>query len=308
MSKLEAIKAVIASKGARQILLTKKHSPRILFVAGVVGVVGTTVLACRATLKVDDVLEQHEKYKADVDAIHERHSDSDAGYAKQMRRLQIKTAIDITRLYVPAIGLGVASIAALTGSQVILTKRNTTLMATVAGVDRAFKEYRGRVADTYGKDVDRRFATGEDSQVVEEKLADGKTKITTEKVAPKDGRFGGSIYAVQFDESSQKWSREPGRNSMTLAMIQSWANDKLRARGHVTLNEVHDMLDLPRTTAGFVKGWVYRGDNEPKTGDNYVSFGIFDGDSELVEGFINGDYPWVTLDFNVDAGAIYDNI
>jgi hypothetical protein len=304
MSKLEVLKAVVTNKTARQILLTKKHSPKILFVAGVVGVVGTTVLACRATLKIDEVLDEYEKRQVRIneDVV------SETEQAKLSRGAQVVAGVQIARLYAPAIGLGVVSIAALTGSHVILTKRNGTLMATVAGLDRALKEYRTRVADTYGKDIDRRFATGEDTIQVSEKMADGKTKETTKKVAPKDGRFGGSIYAVQFDESSQKWSKEPGRNAMTLAMIMSWANDKLRANGHITLNEVYDMLDLPRTKAGFLKGWVYRGDNEPKTGDNYVSFGIFDGDSELVEGFIDGDYPWVTLDFNVDAGAIYDNI
>lgn len=300
---LEAIKALATSKVARQVLQTQKHSPKILFAAGTIGVVTATVLACRATLKISDVLDEHEKNLVDINAkaAHEE------GQRTEVNKLQLRTGLEIAKLYSPAIGIGVVSIAALTGSHVILSKRNGAVMAAYAALDRGYKEYRQRVTDTYGKDVDLKFATGAEEVVVEERLADGKIKTTPTTGIKKNGRYGGSPYAVVFDEKSKFFSKEPGMNSNIVMMKQNWANDKLKAHGHLFLNEVYDMLDLPRTKAGAVVGWVYDPKNNNHQGDNYVSFGVFDGDVEWVEAFIDGDEKYAVLDFNVD-GVILDLI
>ena len=88
---------------------------------------------------------------------------------------------------------------------------------------------------------------------------------------------------------------------MYLKAQQNSFNDLLRARGHVFLNEVYDGLGLERSQAGAVVGWVL-GD-----GDNYVDFGIFDGDKPRARDFVNGLEASILLDFNVD-GVIYDLI
>jgi uncharacterized protein DUF6353 len=307
----EAIKSGVASKFARQILVTQKHSPKILFVAGSIGVVGTVVLACRATLKMTDVLDNHEdetkilavrlggKFQNDDSQITQDEHDALA------RKLQIKTAVDITKLYAPAVGVGIVSIAALTGSHVILTKRNGAVMAAYAGLDRAYKRYRQNVIDVHGKEDDQKFASGARNVHVEEQLANGKTKITVKTEMDKGGKYSGSPYAALFDEKSQWWTPMPGGNSDIIFMRQSWANDKLKSKGHLFLNEVYDFLDLPRTKAGAVVGWVYDPKNENHTGDNYVSFGVFDNDEDTAERFILGQEKSIWLDFNVD-GVIYN--
>lgn len=317
MSKLEVFKAAVQSKTARQLLLTKKHSPKILFIAGTVGVVGTVVLACRATLKSSELFDQHEravsKIKAKVEGHNQFETISPEDGAQQIRKLQVKTAVEVGKLYLPAIGLGALSVGALTGSHFILSKRNGALMAGYAGLDRAFKEYRQRVSEEYGADVDRKFAIGAEDVVVEEKTADGTIKTT--KTTVRTGKFGGSPYAVEFDERSHHFSKEPGRNAETLMMKQSYANEKLRANGHLFLNELHDMLGLPRTQDGQFVGWVFRSDDEIQkrraqglpVGDNYVSLGIFNGDSEWVEAFVDGVEKYAILDPNVD-GQIYNEI
>jgi hypothetical protein len=195
----------------------------------------------------------------------------------------------------------------LTGSHVILNKRNGAAMAAYAAVQKGYDQYRERVRKELGAEKDREFAYGAEteSEVVAASL-DGK-KVTRDQKVVKDRGLGGSPYAVVFDERSPKFSKAPGRNQMTIQMLQAWANDKLRARGHLFLNEVYDMLQLPRTKAGACVGWVYRRDNEPKNGDNYVSFGVFDGDPEWVEAFIDGKEKYAVLDFNVD-GVILDLI
>jgi hypothetical protein len=90
---------------------------------------------------------------------------------------------------------------------------------------------------------------------------------------------------------------------MFLRAQQQYANDKLRANGHLFLNEVYDMLGIPRTKAGQVVGWVY--DAENPIGDNYVDFGIYDIHRETVRNFVNGYERTILLDFNVD-GNIWD--
>lgn len=297
---LAAIKAVVTSKAARQILMTREHSPKILFVAGAVGFVGTVILACRATLKVSDVLDEHDKTQVNfIDEGYGTGSDTKEEWEKASRRLKFRTAFEIARLYAPTVGLGALSVLALTGSHVILTKRNGVLMAAYATLDKAYREYRQRVSDEYGVDVDRKFTFGYENVKVEEKTADGRVKVTTDQQMT--GRYGRSPYAEVFDERSRFFSREPGRNSNTIMMQQNWANDKLRAQGHLFLNEVYDFLGLPRTEAGCFVGWVYRYDGEPKNGDNYVSFGVFEGEPEWVDAFIDGTEKYVTLDFNVDG-------
>lgn len=299
---LATFRNAVTSNIGRQILLTQKHSPKILFATGVVGAVTATVLACRATLKVSAVLDEADKRRLDVN----NNATSEDDQTTALRKLQIVTALEIAKLYTPSAVLLAGSIAALTGSHVVLTRRNAGVMAAYAAVDRAYKEYRQRVTNEYGEDIDRKFATGSGDVVVEEKLADGTVKKNVVQ-GKGEGRYGGSPYAVVFDEFSKKYSREPGRNPSTIAMTQNWANNKLWANGHLFLNEVYDMLGLPRTKAGAVVGWVYRKDNETKTGDNYVDFGVFDGDVEATEKFLDWTHPSIVLDFNVD-GVILDLI
>jgi hypothetical protein len=306
---LESIKTLVTSKTARHLLVARKHSPKVLFVAGSIGVVSAAVLACRATLKVNDLLDEHDKTQQDViNEMRGTETIDDAEHAQMSNRLKVRTGINIAKLYLPAVGVGVASIAALTGSHVVLTKRNAGVMAAYAALDRGFKEYRGRVSDEFGAETDRRFATGTEKIVVEEKAADGKTKTTTVDGRNDDTKYiGGSPYSVVFDERSHRWSKEPGANQMFLGVQHTFAMQKFHAQGHLFLNEVHDMLGLPRTKAGAQVGWVYRKDNEPKNGDNYIDFGVFNGDPAWVDAFIDGREKYAVLDFNVD-GVILDLI
>ncbi|MCA1800666.1 MAG: DUF6353 family protein, partial [Actinobacteria bacterium] len=109
-----------------------------------------------------------------------------------------------------------------------------------------------------------------------------------------------SIYARYFDEGSTVWSRERDYNRLRIRAIQNYANDMLKARGHLFLNEVYDELGLPRSRAGAVVGWVMS-----KSGDNFVDFGIYNQENERARAFVNGQEQSILLDFNVD-GVIYD--
>ena len=91
---------------------------------------------------------------------------------------------------------------------------------------------------------------------------------------------------------------------MFLRKQQEWANELLKSRGHVFLNEVYDMLGIPRTKSGQIVGWVYNSNDEYS--DNYIDFGVYDGGARS-RAFVNGYEKAILLDFNVD-GVIYDLI
>lgn len=310
---LNTVKTVVASKAARQILFTKHHSPKILFVAGTVGFVATVALAVRATMKMEQVLDEHEKEYNEI-AIQAGHAHAIGADVetvlrteqKDYRRLQMKTGLQIAKLYALPVGVGALSIACLAGGQMILTKRYGAAMAAYMGLDQAFKQYRQRIVDEYGVDVDHKFAVGASEYVVEEKMADGTIKKTTVLGL---GNLSESPYTEVFDERSRFFTKEPLGNSNFLQIRQNWATDKLRAQGHLYLNEVLDLLGLPRTEAGSHVGWVYFHDDERQkridaglpVGDNYVDFGVFLGDPEWVEALLNGNEKYAVLDFNCDG-------
>lgn len=304
---LAAIKNKVTSQVGRQVLITKKHSPVILFAAGVVGVGATVVLACRATLKMEEVLAEAEKNDLkieDAEALetdeYNEYNENDATKDRATNRIQ--TALKIGKLYAPAFAIGVVSVGALTGSHVILSRRNVALTAAYAALDKGFREYRGRVVDELGHDKDQEFRYG----VVEKQIAvdtDNGIDVKTVKVLDTSGK--GSIYARLFDETnSRNWNRTHQYNQVFLQAQQNWANDRLRAQGFLLLNDVYEMLGFERSKEGCVVGWVK---NNPRGGDSFVDFGVFSGDVYMGQQFVNGNERSVWLDFNVD-GVVYDLI
>lgn len=296
---LAAIRNNVTSKVGRQVLITKKHSPALLFGVGVVGVVATVVLASQATLKMEAVLEEAEKHKVEIgDALAmetDEYNEHDAQKDGVTNRVQ--TALKITKLYAPAFAVGIVSIGALTGSHVILSRRNVALTAAYAAVDKAFREYRGRVIDEFGRDKDQEFRYGTTEREIAVDTDQG-VAVKTVKVVNKENKT--DPYSFLFDrDTTQNWSPTPAYNLMFLKAQQNYANDLLNGRGHVILNDVLDMLGFQRTKAGAVTGWV------KGHGDGYIDFGILSGNTYEGQRFINGDEKSVWLEFNVD-GVIYD--
>lgn len=294
---MNLVPAAITKTIARNSLLLQKSSPRVLFGAGIVGMVGSTVLACRATLKMETVLDEaQDKLNFARTLEHPNYSETDRG--RDTSLIYFQTGVKVVKLYTPAIIVGGVSIAALTSSHRILTQRNIALTAAYGALERGFNEYRARVVEKYGEEQDRDFRYGAREVEIEDPET-GKKKTVTRVATDSEP----SIYARFFDPYSPSWSKEPEYNLIFLKCQQNYANDLLKARGHVFLNEVYDMLGIPRSKAGAVVGWVLS--DNGKT-DNYINFGIFDGNGKGRD-FVNGLENAILLDFNVD-GIIYDKI
>lgn len=302
--KFNVIKATAMKTVGRGGLVLRKYSPEILMVTGIVGIIGSTILACKATLKSDEVLDCA---KVKMDSIKlayatiDKSEYSETDYKKDLLVTYVQTGVDFAKLYGPAVTLGLCSIACILGAHGIMKKRNIALVAAYKAVEQSFSDYRKRVVEEFGEEKDRCLKNGIKQETVTtiETDANGKkikVKTLVETVDPN----GISQYARFFDEGSSNWSKTPEYNLTFLKCQMNYCNDLLHSRGHIFLNEVYDVLDIPRTQAGVVVGWV------AGQGDDFVDFGLFD-DDQANRNFVNGHERNILLDFNV-MGVIYDLI
>ena len=286
----------------------QKHSPEILAGVGVVGVVASTVMACKATMKLNDILEESKETRDKIKEVEnnpeyeDKYTPEDA--KKDLTINYMQTSMKIAKLYAPAVLLGSASLGCLLASNDILRKRNAALSAAYMTVDKGFKEYRQRVAERFGEEVEKEIRYNIKAEEIETTVVneDGSEVTIKETVKTMDPNLY-SDYARFFDEYNPNWQNDPEYNLMFLKSQQQYANDLLRARGRLFLNEVYDMLGMERSKAGQVVGWVYNEANP--SGDNFVDFGIYDLHKERTRAFVNGLEPSILLDFNVD-GNIWD--
>lgn len=283
----------------------KKHSPEILVVAGVAGVVTSTVMACKATTKAGDILEEHKNQMNAIDQVvkMDRNDYTEEDHKKDTTIVYTQTAIKFVKLYSPSIMIGALSLGCIIYSHNILTKRNAALAAAYATVDRGFKEYRGRVVERFGKELDHELRYNIKAQEFEKTEVDkkGNEKVVKETVNVADPNLY-SDYARFFDDGCNGWSKDPEQNLTFLKCQQAYANEKLKANGYLFLNDVYKMLGIPATKAGQIVGWIY--DEKNPIGDNFVDFGLYDMNKPVVRDFVNGYERTILLDFNVDGNIL----
>ena len=286
----------------------RKYSPEILAGVGVVGVIASTVMACKATTKLNDILaeskEQLEQIKTvAVDpAYADKYTEDDA--KKDTTITYVQTGVKVAKLYAPSVILCTSSLGCLLASNNILRKRNAALSAAYMTVDKSFKEYRRRVAERFGDEVEKEIRYNIKAKEITTVDEEGnEVKETVKVIEGADNPTTYSDYARFFDESCPAWQNDPEYNLTFLRAQQQYANDLLKAQGRLFLNDVYKMLGIDITKAGQVVGWVY--DPDCPVGDNFVDFGIYDMSKERVRAFVNGYEPNILLDFNVD-GNIWD--
>jgi hypothetical protein len=304
MNSLAGIQQKITRLYGRSSLVMRKYSPEILLGLGLIGGVTAAVMAAKATLKANDIVKETKKDIAQINKI----SEDDKNYVKEYRDrdmgvVYVQTGYKFAKLYGPSVGLGVLSISAILASHGIMARRQVALVAAYNLLAEGFKSYRARVIEELGEDTDKNYRLGlYDEQITENETDEEGKKIKVKKTVKMMRGNGKSIYAKFFDEASPQWRNDPSLNLYFIRAQQNYANDRLMAMGHLFLNEVYDMLGLPRTQAGAVVGCVMG----PK-GDNYVDFDIYNVENEAGRDFVNGYNRSILLDFNVD-GVIYDLI
>ena len=293
----------------------QKKSPELLVAAGIAGVVVSAVMACKATIKASEVAEE---VKETIDEIHEIEEKgitragnpySIEDTKKDLTTTYLQTGVKYAKLYAPSVILGAASITCIVASHRVLKKRNIALAAAYTTLDKSFKEYRGRVRERFGEQVEKDIRYNIKAKEIKKTVVDetGKKEKVKEvvDVPAVDGWDPSqySPYARRFDETHPNWTKNPEMNRFYLKARQAQANDMLKARGHLFLNEVYDMMGFPRTKAGAVVGWLYD-PKRPELGDSYVDFGMYEiQEGEDFESYVKS----YILDFNV-VGDITNDI
>ncbi len=287
----------------------KKHSPKILIAVGVVGTVTSAVMACKATTKLSDILEESKEQLDEIHAAPQKEELKDK-YDEEMMTKDIalvyfQTGVKIAKLYAPAVVLGTLSLTSVVASNNILRKRNVALAAAFTAVDQGFKEYRGRVVERFGEEVDYELTHNITKKEIEETVIDEKGKEKTVKKTIDVANPGSNEFVKYFTRSNPYWDECEDYIEMFFRSQQNYANDRLRTEKRLVLNDVLDSLGMQKTKAGMVVGWVYTdnpADNEE--GDNFVEFHVrkvYLPNSNGVEELA------YAIEFNVD-GNIYDKM
>lgn len=278
-------------------LILKKRSPDILVWTGVGSLCAATILA----------ITRGRKYEVHFEALkflEENKDFTDIGVAKEyeqydkdeQERLVMKIMLYL-ETYWPSALLMLVGIGLVGVGHNQLTVRNAAIAATLTATIAASNEYKSRVQELLGEHGETLLSNYEFNE--DKNLPENLDNLQ------KDNFFTGdwkptSIYAKWFDSSSPQWRDDNESNNYFLSAQQTQANVTLRQRGHLFLNEVYDMLGIPRTKAGTIVGWVDKGD-----GDGVVDFGLLRYQNiDFINGYTHGS---ILLDFNVD-GVIWDLI
>lgn len=310
---ISAIQKSIRSAISRGGFKIQKHSPEILIMTGVIGGVSAAVMACKATTKAGDISEFYDSEMDKIEKCEANHSLSESGtYTDEDARkdraiIYIQTAGKYAKLYAPSVLLGIASIGCIFASNNILRKRNVALAAAYSALDTAFSEYRERVVDRYGEDVDKelRYCTKAKKITKTVQNEDGEDQKVKEIQHTYSGI--GSVYAVPFKQYTETpdgkqirniyYDMDPNYNEQYIRSREQFATDHLLAYGHVFLNDVYKMLGIPPTKAGQIVGWSL------ENGDTYISFASYNKHG-LNDPLIYDEDGDILLDFNVSGNII----
>lgn len=116
----------------------KRHSSTILTVMGAIGVGATAVIAVKDTPKALRILEEVEQEKGEELTVKEK-------------------IITAGPVYIPAIAVGVSTIACIFGANALNKRNQAALMSAYALLDQSYKDYKRKVSDIYGEDADKKI-------------------------------------------------------------------------------------------------------------------------------------------------------
>jgi len=296
-----------------------KHSPEILMGTGTVAFIATIVTASRATIKAQDILEDHREALEDIKLVEEmtnNEESTEVEYTKEDARKDkivqySKTGLALAKEYALPLGLAALTISCYFGAFGIMKKRYTTLAAAYSALNTAFQKYRQRVIEDKGEEKDLEYLTGGKVKEITQKDENGnKTKLKA--LTLPDGTVL-SPYAFKFGkykengEINHQWQGDYCLDKAYILGQQDYLNDQLYLRcvfddqhrvlkrGCVFLNEIRDLLGEDPTATGAVAGNRY-GNGEPGC-DGFIDFHLIEAQDE------NGLCFYVNP--NID-GLIYD--
>lgn len=327
-----SIKDALKSSANTIARIAEKHGPTAMVIVGTGAIIAGTVMACRATLKANDILDAHSEDMKKIEHAKslskpEEYSDNDIKKDKAL--VYISTTKKFAKLYGPSLLVEAAGIACLLSAFGVMKNRYGAAMAAFTALDQKFSAYRKRVIETYGADAEKALRLPSANDIsVQEKVVDengeektvDKPTVCTESSAPYTYTFDKYVIYTDRDGTRQvranaHWDKNYIYNENFLTMRQNYWNDYLTRHGYVFLNDILKDLDFEPCEEGHWAGWYY--DPDDNTRDSFIDFDItrvvFDSENHCYrlpreDEDLDYDYdsPYM-LTFNVD-GNIYNKV
>lgn len=308
---ITTIKDTVQANVGKASLTFIRKKPEIALAAGLACGAAAIIFAGKETLSAQEIIKEHkdklEIIHAAADKADEYEKPEEVYPDKEIGRdlaiTYCQTGVNLVKNYIPAIGFAAASAGLILYSHRVMVGRNVALAAAYATVDKSFRDYRARVKEELGEDIDRHLRFDTATETVDREVTDKKGK---KKVVPTEVERPRALseYAKFFDSSNNNWDKNPEFNLYFLRRVEQIATDKLRAKKFLFLNEVYDLLDIEPTIAGQSVGWIF---DEKHPENNYVDFGLYNAKSEANRRFINGYEDSILLDFNVYGDILHSN-
>ena len=302
---LKNMKASFADKYSKVKFKAKKNSPEILIILGIGGVICATVMACKASMKLPEIMDDLEEELEEIDDREKTDEKvDDETFNKEIKHdtfmAYFHAGVKVVKIFALPVGIGSLSIASILASYGIIRTRYIGMAAYATAINNDLNNYRGGVIERFGEEVDKQLRTNTHTEEIEETVTNdkGKEKTVKKEINVADPNVS-SPYMKYFTRLNPDWIDDPEQMAFFFKARQSYLNDKLRVKHHLTLNEAYVAFNFKETKAGMVCGWL---DNSVN-GDRVVQLDI----KEVCLPTEDGRYEMAyAIDFNVD-GSIYDD-
>lgn len=242
--------------GAARLAL-KANAPTLMVVGGVVSMGAGTVIACKQTLKVEEVLANQLPHLEKVEQGEALELSSYGKKEAQQDRIKIysRTALELGKVYAIPVILWSGGATLVFSGHNMLMKRNATLALAFTGLKKSFDAYRGRVVDAFGSEADQAMMTGWAKKEVVDPVTGEKEVVytrewDTDEVEP---------YNRIFEQgASESWQPDLSINRFFVDQQRRFAQERLNRRGYLYLSEVYEALGFPESDISRVVGWKVR--------------------------------------------------
>lgn len=207
--------------------LVSKNSPSILTGAAVAGLITTTVLAVKATPKALSLMDAEAEKKI-----------GDSGDGTLGMGEVIRTT---WKCYIPALGVGAASIVCIIGANAISNRRTAALASVYSITETAFKEYQSKVAETIGKGKEQKVRDEIDADTIKKNPPSSSEIILTGK---------GELLC--YDAFSGRYFKS---DIEQIRRIVNELNRDLLSEMYLNLNDLYFAIGLSNIKLGEVVGW-----------------------------------------------------
>lgn len=297
----------------------KKASPELLLIGGIACLVGGTVMACKATKKANDILDEgHETVERvkgtvgnmlETGALEIKNEEEnkpifDKEIKREIAKSKLHTLGRVAGVYAPAVALGSAGIAMIFTSHGIMRKRQGALLASYNALDAMFKTYRARVLEEEdGKERDQRYLRGDRDRDIHDLTEDEMNevefvdKINHAAANMADDSVWYGPYSCRFDATtSSRFSMHPFTNLNVIREVEFMATNRFHEKGYICLNEILYELGMDPVPWGQLVGRIWERGSE---NDNV--------EIEAYEEFPETPGSAIILTFKCD-GVIWDRL